>query len=194
MIVRMNELVQAQTPSVEPPVSRRAGSAMAMLLRKPQRYRFDATVRLLVHAAETAEPGDGVRFRAPVGSAYPGPEVFAVRETGVGKPMVTTPVVGLTGPNGMLPRHYSEILHATVRHRSTTFRDFTELPAQCFVAQFARAGMKYRPHRVREAAHLNQMANRRGGYPETPDPLTQGADGVHRLRHAGAGGAHGGRA
>lgn len=165
----MSEVVRAE-PSV---AARRAGSAMAMLLRKPQRYRFDAAVRVLMHTAETGEPADAIRFRAPVGSAYPGPEVFAVRETEGRTPMLTTPVMGLTGPNGVLPRHYSEILHATVRNRSTALQDFTELLAQRFVAQFARAGMKYRPHRVREAAHLNQMANRRGGHPEAPDPLTQ---------------------
>ncbi len=152
---------------------RRAGSAMAMLLRTPQRYRFDAAVRILVHAAETGDPSDAVRFRAPVGSAYPGPEVFAVREVAGNRPILTSPVMALTGPTGVLPRHYSEILHATVRNKSSALQDFTELLAQRFVSQFARAGMKYRPHRAREAAHLTQKADRRGGHPEAPDPLTQ---------------------
>ena len=152
---------------------RRAGAAMALLLRKPQRYRFDAAVRILAHSAQTGDPAEAVRFRAPMGSAYPGPEVFAVRETNKGLPILTTPVMGLTGPTGVLPRHYSDILHSTVRNRSPALQDFMELLSQRFVAQFARAGMKYRPHRLREAAHLDRKASVRTGQPPPPDPLTQ---------------------
>lgn len=146
---------------------------MALLLRKPQRYRFDAAVRILAHSAQTGDPAEAVRFRAPMGSAYPGPEVFAVRETNKGLPILTTPVMGLTGPTGVLPRHYSDILHSTVRNRSPALQDFMELLSQRFVAQFARAGMKYRPHRLREAAHLDRKASVRTGQPPPPDPLTQ---------------------
>ena len=146
---------------------------MALLLRKPQRYRFDAAVRILAHAAQTGDPAEAIRFRAPVGSAYPGPEVFAVRETDNGRPILTTPVMGLTGPTGVLPRHYTDILHSTVRNRSPALQDFMELLSQRFVAHFARAGMKYRPHRLREAAHLDRKANLRAGQPASSDPLTQ---------------------
>eukprot|EP01037_Dinobryon_pediforme_P015255 gene15255-15403_t len=169
--ISLDSLVEAEAP--KPASRRKANSAMAMLLRKPQRYRFDAAVRVLAHVAETGDAADAVRFRAPVGTAYPGPEVLAVQEGGTGMPRMTTPVMALTGPTGVLPRHYTEILHTTVRNRSPALQDFTELLAQRFVAQFARAGTKYRPHRIREAAHLNQKANLRGGHPETPDPLTQ---------------------
>jgi type VI secretion system protein ImpH len=146
---------------------------MAMLLRKPQRYRFDAAVRILTHAAQNGDPAEAVRFRAPVGSAYPGPEVFAVREPETGLPVLTTPVMALTGPTGVLPRHYTDILHATVRNRSPALQDFVELLSQRFVSQFARAGTKYRPHRLREAAHLDSKASLRAGQPPKPDPLTQ---------------------
>jgi type VI secretion system protein ImpH len=145
----------------------RAGSALARLLAKPQRYGFDAAVRVLMHAAGTADPAEAVRFRAPLGTAYPGAEVGALREGA--PPSLTTPVMGLTGPTGVLPQQYGEIVHSTVRNRSAALQEFLELLAQRFVAQFAGAGMKYRPHRAAEAAHLGRIAE--AGAPT--DPLAQ---------------------
>jgi type VI secretion system protein ImpH len=139
------------------------------LLARPQRYRFDAAVRVLMYAANTPDPAEAIRFRAPLGTAYPGAEVSALREVEGHTPLLTTPVMGLTGPTGVMPRHYGEILHATVRNRSTALQDFLELLSQRFVAQYAQAGMKYRPHRIAEAATL--MARAEGTEPD--DPLTR---------------------
>jgi type VI secretion system protein ImpH len=127
-------------------------------LARPQRYRFDAAVRVLAHAAIATDPADAVRFRAPLGTAYAGAEVFALREIAGKPPVLTTPVMGLTGPTGVLPRHYGEILHTTVRNRSTAMQAFLELLSQRFIAHFARAGTKYRPHRAAEAAYLTARA------------------------------------
>jgi type VI secretion system protein ImpH len=145
----------------------RAGSALARLTAKPRRFGFDAAVRLLMHAKGIAEPADAVRFRAPLGSAYAGTEVHAVTTRAGNAPILTTPVMGLTGPTGVMPRHYSDILHISTRNRSPALRDFLELVAQRFVGHFARAGMKYRPHRVVEAARLAQ--DRAGGDRPGPD-------------------------
>ena len=140
--------------TTQPSKKPRTGSALARLLARPQRYRFDAAVRVLMHAANTADPAEAVRFRAPLGTAYPGAEIGALRQRANGQPLLTTPVMGLTGPTGVLPRHYGEMVHATVRNRSAALQDFLEMLAQRLVAQFARAGMKYRPHRAAEAENL----------------------------------------
>ena len=66
-------------------------------------------------------------------------------------PDVTVGLMGLTGPSGVLPRYYSEVVTQTLRSRSTALRDFLDLLSHRFVAFFAGAGMKYRP------------AGRRGG-------------------------------
>ena len=135
---------------------------MARLIARPRRYRFDAAVRILMHAAATGDPAEAVRFRAPLGAAYPSAEIAALQTNAGALPIVTTPVMGLTGPTGVLPRHYGEILHTNLRNNSTALRDFLELLSQRFVGHFARAGMKYRPHRAAEMARLGGSDGRDG--------------------------------
>jgi type VI secretion system protein ImpH len=73
--------------------------------------------------------------------------------------------MGLTGPSGVLPRYYSEVVTQTLRARSTALRDFLDLLTHRFVAFFARGGMKYRPARSAEAAELRKNAG--------PDQVSQ---------------------
>ena len=65
-------------------------------------------------------------------------------------PEVTVGLMGLTGPSGVLPRYYSELVTQALRERSTALRDFLDLLAHRFVAFFARGGIKYRPARAAE--------------------------------------------
>ena len=80
-----------------------------------------------------------------------------VRQQGDALPDVTVSLMGLTGPSGVLPRYYSQIVTQTIRARSTALRDFLDLLAHRFVAFFARAGIKYRPARSAEAALLRKV-------------------------------------
>ena len=75
-------------------------------------------------------------------------------------PEVTVGLMGLTGPSGVLPRYYSEVVTQTLRSRSTALRDFLDLLAHRFVAFFARGGIKYRPARAAEAAALRGARRR----------------------------------
>ena len=75
-------------------------------------------------------------------------------------PEVTVGLIGLTGPSGVLPRYYSEVVTQTLRARSTALRDFLDLLAHRFVAFFARAGIKYRPARAAETASLRTPRRR----------------------------------
>lgn len=135
------------------------GSAFARLLREPQRFRFDAAVRLLQHAARTADPAEAAMFRSMPGMSFPGADITAVQAgEGARLPRVTTPVLGLTGATGTLPRYYSEVLGQSLRNRSRAMHDFFDLLSTRMVAHFARAGAKYRMHRVVEAAHLDRRA------------------------------------
>jgi type VI secretion system protein ImpH len=128
-------------------------SALASLLAEPRRFRFDAAIRVLMRARRTADPAEAARFRSPTGLAYPPADVLDVRQSDDALPEVIVSLIGLSGPSGVLPRHYSEMVTQTVRARSTALRDFLDLLAHRFVAFFARAGSKYRPARVAEAAH-----------------------------------------
>jgi type VI secretion system protein ImpH len=135
-------------------------SALAALGAAPQRFRFDAAVRVLTKARGRQDPADAVRFRSPPGLVYPPSDVLDVRQQGDGLPEVTVGVMGLTGPSGVLPRYYSEVMTQTLRGRSAALKDFLDLLSHRLVSFFARAGIKYRPARAAETAGT------------APDPLT----------------------
>ncbi len=122
-------------------------------------------MRVLTKAQGASDPTDAMRFRAPSGLVYPPADVLEVRQQAGEPPEVTVALFGLTGPSGVLPRHYSEIVTATLRGRSTALRDFLDMLTQRFVGFFARAGVKYRPARAAETAALHQ--------PAAPDPVAQ---------------------
>lgn len=132
-----------------------AGSAMALLLREPQRFRFDAAVRALMHSARTADPAEAARFRSVPGLGFLPADVTAAMAGAAGQvPTITTAVIGLTGAAGVLPRYYSEVLTQTLRNRSRALHDFLDLLSHRVVAQFALAGVKYRVNRATETARL----------------------------------------
>lgn len=131
------------------------GSAFARLRREPQRFTFDAAMRILAHSARAPNLEGAVRFRTPPGLAFAAAEITALQPgEGGAPPSVTTPVMALTGATGVLPRYYSEVLASTLRNRSRAMHDFLDMLSHRFVLHFARAGIKYRLHRASEAARL----------------------------------------
>jgi type VI secretion system protein ImpH len=109
-------------------------------------------MRVLTRARRVQDPADAVRFHSPAGLVYPPSDVLDVRQHADGIPEVTVGLMGLTGPSGVMPRYYSEVVTQTLRARSTALRDFLDLLAHRFVAFFARGGVKYRPARAAEVA------------------------------------------
>ena len=144
----------------------RRRSALGALGSEPRRFGFDAAVRVLTRARRAPDPADAVPFRAPPGLIYPSADVIEVRQQGDELPEVTVGLIGLTGPSGVLPRYYSEIVTQALRERSTALRDFLDLLAHRFVAFFARGGIKYRPARAAEV---------------TPEPGVSTSDPVARV-------------
>jgi type VI secretion system protein ImpH len=130
----------------------KARSALNALIAEPRRFRFDAAIRVLTRARSEPDPANAMRFHAPSGLVFPPSDVLEVRQPPDALPELTVGLIGLTGPSGVLPRYYSEVVTQTIRARSTALRDFLDLMAHRFVAFFARAGVKYRPARVAELA------------------------------------------
>lgn len=137
------------------------------LMADPDRFGFDAAVRVLLHAAGNADPAVELRFRSVAGLAYPAAEVLGVAQTPKGVPPdVIVSVMELTGPSGVLPRSYTETLNATFRARdrtpgksvsaarSSALHNFLDMLSHRMVAHFARAGTKYRPSRMAEMSGL----------------------------------------
>jgi type VI secretion system protein ImpH len=126
-------------------------SLLGTLMNEPARFSFDAAVAIMMRAAGSADPATAISFHAPVGLGFVPADVLSVTRAGAGF-HATTGLAGLTGPSGVLPRPYTEMVNAEHRRRSPALAAVLDLLAQLPVAQFAAAGIKYRPHRAADAA------------------------------------------
>ncbi len=123
-------------------------------------YEFDffQAVRLL----QRMEPGrarvgrggppqaEAVRFRARISLSFPPSSIYDLRRptTSLPVPVMVQAFMGLTGPSGVLPRHYTELLYKIERDVRTpekhALRDWLDLFNHRFVSLFYRAWEKYR--------------------------------------------------
>jgi type VI secretion system protein ImpH len=122
-------------------------------------YRFDffQAVRILQRLDPARRPvgGNGppqaeaVRFQARVSLSFPPSSIYELRRPTpeVPVPVLVEAFLGLTGPNGVLPRHYTELLYRLERERGPerhAMRDWLDLFNHRFVSLFYRAWEKYR--------------------------------------------------
>ncbi len=134
---------------------RRPRSPLERLQAAPQLFKFDAAVRLMLGAARAQESDDRLRFNTPVLLSQPLAELTSVALPGNERPgQITTPLIGLIGPSGVMPRWYTELVAQGIRARARAIADFFDLLAQRLVLAFAAAGAKYRLHRSSETALL----------------------------------------
>lgn len=125
------------------------------LTAEPRRFRFDAAVRILLHAMRASESGAAIRFRTLTGLAFPPAEIMGFEPAEAERRgRLTVAHMGLAGPMGVLPRFYTEVLSDTLRARSDALHDFLDILAQRFLAGFAEAGAKYRLHLATERGLL----------------------------------------
>lgn len=135
--------------------SGRTDSSVADLLFE-EGYRFDffqavrVLERLYPHRAAVgrgARPGDEVaRFRTHASLAFPASAIHEMKEAAdPGRPVeMTVAFMGLTGPLGVLPRHYTEMLLERARLKDSTLGDFLTLFDHRLISLFYRAWEKYR--------------------------------------------------
>lgn len=122
----------------------------------PLRAEFFETVRqiLLATGDGAAAPAIGgdqpperepVRFAAAQGSRHPDAEIMrASRDDDRGPVTIGVAFLGLTGPSGVLPDHYGELVVARDRARDTAFAAFLDLFNHRAASHFYRAWAKYR--------------------------------------------------
>jgi type VI secretion system protein ImpH len=140
---------------------------MDRLKNQPQRFSFDAAVRILTFRRRSADPAAVARFTSTTGSSYLPAEVTLVQtDAAIAEPLVTVGVIGLTGPAGVLPRYYSDAVVADQRSRAFSLTRFLDLISHRMVAAFAAAGAKYRAHR---AADVGALA----AEPQRADPVAE---------------------
>jgi type VI secretion system protein ImpH len=134
--------------------SRRPDPPLAdVLFAEGHRFEFFQAVRLLERLYPEREPvgrearpaREAARFRAALSLGFPASAVHAVApEVDGAPPTVTVAFMGLTGPLGVLPRHYTALLLARVREKDEALRDFLDLLTHRLVSLFHRAWEKHR--------------------------------------------------
>jgi type VI secretion system protein ImpH len=126
------------------------------LFEEPYEFEFFQAVRLLERLTPDKQPvGDKalpneetVRFRSRVAMDFPSSEIHEIAETdGDDEPNRTEMYInfmGLIGPNGALPVHYTELVLDRIRRRDTAMWAFFDIFTHRCVSLFFRAWAKYR--------------------------------------------------
>ena len=136
--------------------SRRADPRLSdALLGESHRFGFFQAVRLL-HVFEPRRPVVGgagpsshepVRFVAEPSLAFPASEIREITSSEEsGPPTMMVRFMGLTGPQGTLPRHYTDLVIERLRRKDRTLASFLDLFNHRLVSLFFRAWDKYHPH------------------------------------------------
>lgn len=123
------------------------------LLQRGFRFEFFQAVRLLARVYPDRQPvGDSgspskevVRFRAHQSLAFPPSEISQIRQTrDESRPVeMTVAFMGLTGPQGVLPRYYSELMLERLHAKDQTLRDFFDVFNHRMISLFFRAWGKH---------------------------------------------------
>ncbi|MCC6416940.1 MAG: type VI secretion system baseplate subunit TssG [Gemmataceae bacterium] len=164
-----------------PPNGREHPGLSADLLRAPYRFDFFQAVRLLERLAREAARADprrpaapvgedeaphreAVRFRALPSLSFPPapvskidwPAADGARTNGTVPPAaMVVAFLGMIGPQGVLPPHYTALLLRRVRGKDFSLRDFLDLFHHRAVSLFYRAWEKYRLPFTYERARLD---------------------------------------
>jgi type VI secretion system protein ImpH len=124
------------------------------LFAEGYRFGFFQAVRVLERLSPDREPvgedakphREVARFRARQVLEFPASEIYEVNPAAEeGRPPeMTVAFMGLTGPLGVLPRHYTELIIERTRRKDHTLREFLDLFNHRFISLFFRAWQKYR--------------------------------------------------
>jgi type VI secretion system protein ImpH len=126
------------------------------LFDEPYRFGFFQAVRLLERLDAERKPvgrdGDAareaVRFRTWQTLSFPSSEIHDLARTGTEEdrkpPEMTVAFMGLTGPLGVLPHHYTELLMERLRHKDTSLWAFLDIFNHRMISLFYRVWEKHR--------------------------------------------------
>jgi type VI secretion system protein ImpH len=123
----------------------------AMLDREPYRFEFFQAVRLLERMYPDRQvvgrfnnpAEESLRFAAHTAMAFPASEIQTLDRSTEPATMRVN-FMGLTGPQGILPRNYSDLVQDRVRSKDTTLRDFFDIFNHRMISLFCQAWEKYR--------------------------------------------------
>ncbi|MEO8270496.1 MAG: type VI secretion system baseplate subunit TssG [Aureliella sp.] len=120
---------------------------------------FFATMRKLqsVNAAlvgrDTRPANEPVRLRAEASQAYPSTELAKATTDKNGRLTLEVSFLGLFGPSGALPQHYTQAIIDRLRHKDHALRDFLDLFNHRWLSLFYRAWEKHDYAAAYQTAH-----------------------------------------
>ena len=147
--------MSTEPPAFEQPSRKPAAppGVIGHLLKEAFRFNFFQAVRLLESWQPTrapvgrdANPGqEAVRFGALPSNDFPASQLYDVKTTDDGNqpPAMTVTFFGMTGPQGALPRHYTELMLERIAKKDRVLKDFLDLFNHRLVSLFYRAWEKY---------------------------------------------------
>lgn len=137
------------------PDGRESAGLSEQLRREAYRFDFFQAVRLLESLArQEGRPSQGavgldhapgeeiVRFRATPALSFPAGAIAQLQQSTA--PELNVSFLGLTGPQGVLPQHYTTSLLQRIRSKDYALRDFLDIFNHRAVSLFYRAWEKYR--------------------------------------------------
>lgn len=135
--------------------------AIERLMHDPGRFGFFQAVRLLYGDNGFDGRGTGsrpgpLRFTTPPSLSFPPSELQSITRTDAAT-RVCVNFLGLTGPSGVLPRTYTELLIARKTHRDPSAQDFLDMFNHRLVALFWLAWAKHRPEIGRQFGFHNSV-------------------------------------
>jgi type VI secretion system protein ImpH len=148
-----------------------------ILFTQGYRFEFFQAVRLLEQMFPSRKPVGGtaspseeaVRFATHLSLMFPPSEIHEITDESddpksgqVSPSRMTVSFMGLTGPLGVLPRHYTEFLIQRAGQKDFAARDFFDLFTHRLVSFFYRAWEKYRcaigfERAARQGAHVDHF-------------------------------------
>jgi type VI secretion system protein ImpH len=131
--------------------SERYSKVELALRQEPWSFKFFQAVRLLERImAQRAPVGrfvhpskEIVRFAAHTSTSFPASQIQEI-QWGNGAPVMVVNFMGLTGPSGVLPLYYSELIRERLRAKDPTLIAFLNLFNHRMVSLFYQAWEKYR--------------------------------------------------
>ena len=124
------------TASAPPP----APSPLQTLLAHPGRYDLDQASFVIARGRDPVT----LPFTTTTGLGLPLAEVSAAD---LASGALTSPLFGLIGPGGTLPRHYTATAGGELRRRNRALQAFFDMLARRFTGKWVLAGAKHRPTR-----------------------------------------------
>ncbi len=168
----------------------RPDAPLERLLREPERFGFFQAVRLLYRASGVPPVGGGgslagelVRFTVPAHLNFPAGELYALTANDAAadaalRYRMSVQFLGLTGPSGVLPRHYTEWLMVQQKAHDLAAPDFMDIFNHRLLSLFWRAWAK---HRIDLGHELSEGRSAAGVLHHVYDLVGLGTPALHAL-------------